>query len=126
MPGRLRNQAISAAFLMVALAAGHAAVSSEKEPAEPAGGEVDEAVLEQGRAIFTAEAVPQCGICHTLADAGTTGEIGPNLDELTLTADQVQLAVEGGVGVMPAYGDLLTEEEIDVLATYVAAVAGEM
>ncbi len=30
-----------------------------------------------GRQLF----VQRCGSCHTLADAGTTGRVGPNLDE---------------------------------------------
>ena len=74
-----------------------------------------------GRQVFR-EAEPQCGICHTLADAGTTGEIGPNLDELKPTEEQVRLAVEDGVGVMPAYAETLSEEEIAAVAEYVANV----
>ncbi len=31
----------------------------------------------RGKELFT----QSCGACHTLADAGTTGEIGPNLDD---------------------------------------------
>ena len=32
-----------------------------------------------GHRLFTAEAVPACGICHTLAAAGTEGAVGPVL-----------------------------------------------
>jgi cytochrome c6 len=50
-----------------------------------------------------------CGACHTLAAAGTDGQIGPNLDELlatgpksasTVKANQSRVlsAVENGVG----------------------------
>jgi cytochrome c2 len=35
--------------------------------------------------VFTSN----CGSCHTLAAAGTTGQIGPNLDQVSLTATQV-------------------------------------
>ena len=31
----------------------------------------------RGRELF----IPKCGSCHTLADAGTKGQIGPNLDD---------------------------------------------
>jgi mono/diheme cytochrome c family protein len=123
MRNRSRKATFRAAVLAAALAAGHASAIAQDKAAAPGGGE-DEAALEQGRAIFTTEAAPQCGICHILADAGTTGTIGPNLDDLKPTADRVKLAVEGGVGVMPAYGEALTEEQIEAVAQYVATVAG--
>jgi mono/diheme cytochrome c family protein len=63
-------------------------------------------------------------LCHTLADAGSTAEIGPNLDELKPTAEQVAAAVGDGVGVMPAYQETLTEEQIAAVAAYVAEATG--
>ncbi|MEM8664667.1 MAG: cytochrome c [Pseudomonadota bacterium] len=77
-----------------------------------------------GKRLFTTDAVPACGICHALADAGTAGAIGPNLDDLKPDADRVKLTVSDGVGVMPAYGDSLTAEEIDAVAAYVATATG--
>jgi mono/diheme cytochrome c family protein len=50
------------------------------------------------KAVF----VSVCGSCHTLADAGTHGKAGPNLDELQPAAHDVQLAIELGKGAMPA------------------------
>lgn len=85
----------------------------------------DDAKLELGKQVFTTEAVPQCAICHALADAEAVGEVGPSLDELKPTEDQVRAAVEGGVGVMPAYAELLTEEQIDAVSRYVAEAAGK-
>lgn len=61
-----------------------------------------------------------CATCHTLADAGAAGEIGPNLDVLKPTAAKVTDAVTNGVGVMPAYGETLSSAEISQLASYVA------
>jgi len=84
----------------------------------------DEADLELGKQVFVEIAEPQCGICHTLADAGTTGEIGPNLDELRPSEERVQAVVRDGVDVMPAFEGLLTEEQIKAVAHYVATVAG--
>ena len=85
--------------------------------------EPSEEVLALGREVFTQIAEPQCALCHTLLDAGATGEIGPKLDELKPNASQIAAAVTQGVGVMPAYGDLLNEEQIKAVSAYVAAVA---
>lgn len=78
-----------------------------------------------GKILFTVRAVPTCGICHTLADAGTAGEIGPNLDELMPDKARVQTAVAQGVGVMPAFSDTLSPAEIEAIAIYVATKAGQ-
>lgn len=74
-----------------------------------------------GKRVFTEQASPSCTICHTLSDAGSSGAIGPNLDDLEPTADQVRTAVTGGVGVMPAYGESLTEAQIEALAAYIVS-----
>jgi mono/diheme cytochrome c family protein len=65
-----------------------------------------------------------CGDCHTLGAAGSTGEVGPNLDELRPTVEQVRTKVETGGGVMPSFRDKLTAEQIDSVARYVAQNAG--
>lgn len=82
----------------------------------------DEAQLTLGRQVFTEQAEPACSLCHTLQDAGATGEIGPNLDTLKPSAEQVAAAVRGGVGIMPAFADILSEEQIDAVAQYVHQV----
>lgn len=79
---------------------------------------------EKGKKVFTQEAQPACTVCHTLADAGSTGAIGPNLDELKPSRETVVNAVNGGVGVMPAFGDSLSTEQIQAVAAYVATVTG--
>ena len=60
-----------------------------------------------------------CGGCHTLEAAGSSGSVGPNLDEsqpdLALTIDRVT----NGQGAMPAFSDSLSEQEIADVATYV-------
>lgn len=83
-----------------------------------------QAKMELGRKIFTQTAVPQCGICHTLADAGTSGTIGARLEELKPDPIRVAIAVRDGVGVMPAYREKLTEEQIKAVAYYVSRVTG--
>ena len=80
--------------------------------------------LEKGKQVFTQEAQPACTVCHTLADAGSAGAIGPNLDELKPTREQVANAVTSGVGIMPAFNQSLSEEQIQAVANYVATVTG--
>ena len=92
-------------------------------PAQMTPARADPARLELGRRVFTALAEPRCGACHTLADAGTTGEIGPVLDTLKPDAGRVTAAVTNGIGVMPAFEDL-TPEQVEAVAAYVATVTG--
>ena len=74
-----------------------------------------------GKQVFTSN----CGGCHTLADAGTNGQVGPNLDELKPDKATVQRQVENGGGKMPAFKDKLSVEQIGQVATYVSSVAGQ-
>jgi mono/diheme cytochrome c family protein len=65
-----------------------------------------------------------CGGCHTLKDAGTAGNVGPNLDSLApLTAERVATQIANGGGPMPA--KLLTGKDAANVAAYVASVAGK-
>ncbi|HUF82495.1 MAG TPA: cytochrome c [Burkholderiales bacterium] len=79
-----------------------------------------EARMELGRKVFTEIAEPKCGICHTLKDAGATGEIGAKLEDIQPDEQRVLTAVRGGVGVMPRYDDKLTKEQIEAVAYYVS------
>ena len=74
---------------------------------------------ERGRQVFTQEAAPSCGTCHTLADAGTQGAVGPDLNALAPDAQRVEAAVSKGVGAMPAFPGL-TPEQVSDLAVYVS------
>jgi cytochrome c6 len=60
-----------------------------------------------------------CGTCHTLKDAGSTGDIGPNLDMLKPQIEKIIYAVTNGIGVMPPWLDILTPEEIETVAYFV-------
>ena len=62
-----------------------------------------------------------CAGCHTLADAGSTGTIGPNLDDLKPSHDAVVAQVTNGGGGMPAFGDSLSQEQIRDVAAYVSS-----
>jgi mono/diheme cytochrome c family protein len=63
-----------------------------------------------------------CGGCHTLAAAGTTGTVGPNLDDLQPDQATVQAAIQEGPASMPA--NLLTGAQAQQVAAFVAASAG--
>lgn len=80
--------------------------------------------LALGKQLFTGGATPACAVCHTLKDAGSTGAVGPVLDELKPDAQRVANALRNGVGNMPSYRATLTDAQIDALARYVSAVAG--
>jgi sulfite dehydrogenase len=92
------------------------AAASATEP----GGAPDAPSAEDGKAVFTSN----CGTCHTLADAGTSGIAGPQLDDAALDAETVAGIVRGGRGGMPAFGDQLADEDIEAVAAYVAEASG--
>ncbi len=88
--------------------------------------------LVRGKQLFVAK----CGACHTLSHAGTTGTVGPNLDDAFRQdrADGVKSTSIQGLadywiqypntqGVMPAR--LLSGQDAQDVAAYVGAVAGE-
>jgi cytochrome c6 len=82
----------------------------------PSGGGPD------GKQVF---AKAGCGGCHTLKDAGSSGNVGPNLDSLKPSEATVARQVTNGGGQMPAFKDSLTAAEIQAVAKYVSSVAGK-
>ncbi len=74
-----------------------------------------------GKEVFTAN----CASCHTLADAGATAAVGPNLDESAPDQASVEAKVRTGGGGMPAFEGQLSDDEIVNVAAYVASVAGQ-
>ena len=75
-------------------------------------------LLEKGKKIFLGEG--NCVTCHTLKNANSKGKIGPNLDEIKPDIVRVLTAVKNGIGVMPAYEGMLSDDEIKAVASYVA------
>ena len=74
-----------------------------------------------GKSLFTANG---CGSCHTLEDAGSTGTVGPNLDESKPARALVIENVTNGAGTMPAFGDKLSKEQIEAIADYIVKSTG--
>lgn len=73
-----------------------------------------------GKQVF---ADASCGNCHTLQAAGSTGTLGPNLDTLKPTRDQVVQQVKSGGGGMPSFAGQLSSSEIDAVAAFVSGSA---
>lgn len=107
-----------------ALSFAAAVVAAAVFAAAPARAADDAAQRTLGKQLFMGGAVPACAICHTLADAGSEGAVGPVLDELKPDAARVAAALRDGVGAMPSYRDKLTEEQIAAIARYVAVASG--
>jgi cytochrome c6 len=74
-----------------------------------------------GKTIFT----QSCAQCHTLADAGTTGTVGPNLDQSRPSKELVVDRVTNGRGAMPSFKGTLDEAQIQAVADYVSSAAGK-
>jgi len=83
------------------------------------GGAVDVAA---GKSVFESAG---CASCHTLADAGATGAVGPNLDDAKPDAALVKERVTNGKAPMPPFKGQLSEKQIQDVAAYVSSVAGK-
>ena len=90
----------------------------DDEKAAPPAGAV---ALSAGKRVFQTAG---CASCHTLADAGATGRIGPNLDAAKPERGLVINRVTHGQGAMPAFAGTLSPSQIEAVADYVATRAG--
>ena len=78
-------------------------------------------VFNLGKEVFLNNG--NCATCHSLKDAGSNAMVGPNLNEIRPVAESVKNAVTNGIGVMPAYTGILSNEEIDAVSYYVSESA---
>jgi cytochrome c6 len=83
-----------------------------------------DAQFAEGRALFLGGATPPCAVCHTLKEAGATGNVGPVLDEVQPDEARVAAAVRGGIGAMPSFAGSLSDAQIRALARYVSKATG--
>ena len=75
-----------------------------------------------GRQLFA----QTCGTCHTLSAAGTSGAVGPNLDDLKPDEARVLAAIQNGgtgSGTMPP--NLYTGAQAQQVAAFVSSSAGQ-
>ena len=121
-PGEARARyALALVLVLATMGLGAAACGGDDDAASTTTEETTTgATSPLGREVFLAN----CGSCHTLADAGTSGAIGPELDGGGYAADRVEEQVRNGGGGMPAFEDALSDEEIQEVAAYVAAASG--
>ena len=101
-------------------------VAAEKAKAASAGSAA-------GKTLFT----QQCGSCHRLADAGTEGEVGPDLDKVLVGKDadfihesivnpNAEIAPGYQPDVMPGtFGDSLSDAQLQSLVEYLLKTAGK-
>jgi cytochrome c oxidase subunit 2 len=102
--------------------------SQTAPPKAPAGTSGPAAQAAIGKQVFTGSA--GCGGCHTLADAGTSGKTGPDLDQVlkgqgdafirqSIVDPNAQIAKGFGKGIMPQdFGQTLSKQQLDALVTY--------
>ncbi len=83
---------------------------------EPEGGSETQGDPEAGAQVFAAGG---CGGCHVLEAAGTSGTVGPNLDDSAPDYDLIVDRVTNGKGAMPSFKDQFSEVEIQNVAAYV-------
>jgi mono/diheme cytochrome c family protein len=94
----------------------------ETQPQETQGTQETETAAEvegdpaAGEEVF---ASAQCGGCHVLSAAGTSGTVGPDLDQAKPEYDAIVTQVTNGGGGMPAFGGQLSEEQIRNVAAFV-------
>jgi mono/diheme cytochrome c family protein len=124
-----RSVAVSLTAVFILVVAGCGGDDSDTEqPTRPSGapeaGEVEQPLSEaqlHGRNLF----VQRCGSCHTLDAAGTVGQIGPDLDDISVTEEDVRRAIRiGGRGSGNMPRNLVTGQDASDVASFVAASAG--
>ena len=78
-------------------------------------------LFNKGKEVFLEAG--NCAACHTLSDAGSVADIGPNLNEIRPDIQRIIMAVRNGIGVMPAMQGILSDKEIEAVAHYTSIAA---
>lgn len=127
-----------AASLLAGLALALSGCSGEEVGATPAeddgsaptvseGGSADLPALEltgnatDGKGVYDANG---CGACHTLAAAGSSGSVGPNLDDSKPSYELAVTRVTSGQGGMPAFAESLEPRQIADVAQFIVESSG--
>ncbi len=122
----LGHAAMRAQALVLTQAGFERWLNNEKQAAAAAGSA-------QGKTLFT----QKCGTCHALADAGTTAEVGPDLDKglagknadfirKSIVDPNAEIAPGFQPNVMPGnFGELLSQQQLDSLVEYLLDTAGK-
>jgi cytochrome c oxidase subunit II len=111
------------------------------KPAAGGGGGGGGGAAVDAKALFTSgdadTGATACATCHTLADAGAKGQVGPVLDKVLKGKDAAfikesilepdkEIAPGFQPGVMPSnFGDTLSAEQVDALVKYLSEVTSK-
>ena len=120
---RLVRRALALAFLVAALAiavagcggGGDDGTTEASTTTSTTGASSGDAAA--GKEVFASAG---CGGCHTFSAAGSSGSVGPNLDDASPSYDHVVTQVTNGGGAMPSFEDDLTEQQIQDVAAFVS------
>lgn len=74
-----------------------------------------------GEKVFASQG---CGGCHAMSAAGSTGNVGPNLDDAKPSFELVVERVTKGKGAMPPFGEQLEPQQIADVAQFVVSSTG--
>ena len=107
---------VAAAVLVVMLLAGPAVIANDQKATSGASAGYGSSTSANGATLFKSN----CGSCHTLSAAGTSGAVGPNLDNITLSVAEIEAKVRSGGGAMPSFSGKLSDKEIKAVAAYVS------
>jgi mono/diheme cytochrome c family protein len=117
---RLCTALVALALLLTACGGGGGSDTSSSAPASTGSGGGTQNASASGKQVFT----QNCGGCHTLKEAGTSGSVGPNLDDLQPDKATVTRQVNNGGGPMPSFKGKLSPAQINDVATYVSSSTG--
>ena len=95
-----------------------ASVAGTKGFSDEAGGGASAVDATDGKSIFAANG---CGSCHTFRAAGSTGTIGPNLDDAKPSFELAIERITNGKGQMPPFRDTLSNDQIRRVAEFVSS-----
>jgi cytochrome c6 len=121
-PGRGLGWYVTACVLFVVamiaavLVFGKEKKESDHEAAAPTTTAAQPSAAAAGKQVFSSAG---CGGCHTLKAAGSSGNVGPNLDQLKPPLARIVHQVEVGGGPMPAFKDRLSDKQIHDVAQFV-------
>jgi mono/diheme cytochrome c family protein len=85
-------------------------------PTDTGGGASSEGDPANGKTVYASAG---CGGCHTFSAAGSTGTVGPNLDEASVDFEGAVQQIKNGGGGMPAFSGRLNDQEIADVAAFV-------
>lgn len=119
---------VAAGALVVMLFVGPVVVAEDEPAGAPAAQEGSDAGRYDAAAGSAGDGeelfAENCGSCHTLSAADTTGSIGPSLDGAELDSAEVAAIVSDGRGGMPAFSGDLDQTQIEAVAQFVADSSG--